>query len=353
MRTNIRFAVAALTLAAGAIIATATPVTAQQPVVVVPPLAGRIVSQGGLPIEGAEVKVRDIGKLARSDTQGGFTIADVPKGQFTISVRRVGYLPSTYIVDWPAEKDSLTIEMLPSRAELDTVKVTAQLKVLGGVVVNERGNPIAGASVDLLGARNGTVTTGADGWFTFKNVKTGPVVFRVLAEGFEGKTQSATLTDSRGVVVHMNAMDPTLSKRRQEIAAGAGNTAKFTWTETQMRLLQRNMQATIVTSEDLAGFNDMSLGEAIQQSRVASKLAPDLQAGSAQLCVLLNGDRMVGMTSLDVYNADDVEWVELYPPGSEASGTVARYLRFAGCHDQRAATAARRGIFYAVVWLKN
>jgi hypothetical protein len=151
----------------------------------------------------------------------------------------------------------------------------------------------------------------------------------------------------------MHAIDPTLSKRKQEIAAGDGNSAKFVWTETQTRLLQRSIQSVIVTSDDLAGFNDMTLGEAIQQSRVASKLAPDLQAGFAQVCVLLNGSRMVGMTSLDIYNADDVEWVELYPPGTESSGTVNRYMRFAGCTPQRAATTARRGIFYAVVWLKN
>jgi hypothetical protein len=350
MHTRIRFAVAALMLAVGSITNTAA---AQQPVVVIPPLTGHIVSPGGLPIDGAEVKVKDIGKPTRSDTQGAFTIADVPKGQFTISVRRVGYLPATYIVDWPEEKDSLKIEMLPSRTELDTVKVTAQLKVLGGVVVNERNNPIAGASVDLLGARNRTVTTGPDGWFTFTNVKIGPVVFRVLADGFEGKTQSATLTDSRGVVVHLSAIDMTLSKRKQQIAAGDGNTAKYVWAETQSRLIQRNMQATIVTSDDLAGFKDMTLGEAIQQTHVATKLAPDLQAGFAQVCVLLNGSRMVGMTSLDVYNTDDVEWVELYPPGSEASGTVGRYLQFAGCTTQRAATTTRRGVFYAVVWLKN
>jgi hypothetical protein len=350
MQKRVTIAVAALMLAAGAIPNRAS---AQQPVVIIPPLVGHIIAPGGFPIDGAEVKVKDIGQPTRTDSRGAFTIADVPKGQFTISVRKVGYLPATYIVDWPAEKDSLKIEMLPSRTELDTVKVTAQLKVLGGIVVNERGNPIAGATVDLLGVRNGTVTTGSDGWFTFKNVKTGPVVFRVLAEGFDGKTQSANLSDSRGVVVHMTAIDMTLSKRKRDIAAGDGNTAKYVWTETQSRLFQRNMQATIVTSEDLAGFNDMTLGEAIQQSHVAAKLAPDLQAGFAQVCVLLNGSRMVGMISLDVYNADDVEWVELYPPGTEASGTVARYMQFAGCTAQRAATTARRGIFYAVVWLKN
>ncbi len=350
MKIKVRLAVAALMITAGAMQNRAA---AQQPVVVIPPLVGHIVSPGGLPIDGAEVKVKDVGKPTRSDAQGAFTIADVPKGQFTVSVRKVGYLPATYIVDWPEEKDSLRIEMLPSRNELDTVKVTAQLKVLGGVVVNERGNPIAGATVDLLGARNGTVTTGSDGWFTFTNVKTGPVVFRVLADGFEGKTQSASLSDSRGVVVHLSAIDMTLSKRKQQIAAGNGNTAKYVWTETQSRLLQRNLQATIVTSEDLAGFNDMTLGEAIQQSHVAAKLVPDLQAGFAQVCVLLNGSRMVGMTSLDVYSANDVEWVELYPPGSEASGTVGRYLQFAGCTAQRSATTTRRGVFYAVVWLKN
>ena len=348
MLQRVRFVVAALLLA------TATaPAGAQQPTVVIPPMKGQVVTPGGLPIADAEVKAADVKIPVRTDANGMFTIASVEKGVQNVTVRKVGYLMTTVAVDWPAEQDSVSIVLLPSRTELDTVKITAQLKVLGGIVVNERNNPIAGAKVDLVGSRNNTVVTGSDGWFTFTNVKVGPVVVHVLADGFVGKMQSAVLSDSRGVVVHMNSIDSTLSKNRQAIQAGGGNTAQFTWTETQMRLLQRNLAAAIVTSEDLAPFGDRSLGEAIQATHVAAKLAPDLQAGFAQVCVLLNGNRMVGMTSLDVYNADDVEWVELYPPGSESSGTVAGYMRFAGCTAQRSATTTRRGIFYAVVWLKN
>ena len=350
MQSRLRFAIATLAIATAA---TAPRAGAQQPVVVIPPLRGHVVVPGGLPIDGAEVTVANVKGSTRTDATGEFVIADVGKGVQSVSVRKIGYLPATVAIDWPAEKDSVTIVMLPSRTELDTVKITAQLKVLGGIVVNERNNPIAGAHVDLLGNRRGTVITGSDGWFTFTGVKTGPVLFRVTAEGFTGMTQSANLSDSRGVVVHMTGIDPSLSKNRQAIAAGNGNSAQFVWTETEQRILQRNLSAVIVTSEDLSPFTDMTLGEAIQQTHVAAKLAPDLATGFAQVCVLLNGSRVVGMTSLDIYNAADIEFVELYPPGAEASGTVQRYMRFAGCREQRYATTARRGVFYAVVWLKS
>jgi hypothetical protein len=326
---------------------------AQQPVVVVPPLRGHVTTPGGNPVPDAEVRVEGGKAIVRTDAQGLFTIPDISKGIITVTVRHIGYLPATASVEFPAMNDSLTVQLVPTHTELDTVKVTAQLKVLGGIVVNEHNNPIEGAKVDLIGNRRNTVTTGPDGWFTFTNVKPGPVVFRVLKEGFVANTQSVTLSDWRGVVVHMTAIDPTLSKAKQEIAAGFGNTAQYVWTETQQRLLQRNMQAVVVTSEELAPFTDMTLGEAVTHTRSAAALMPDMSAANNQVCVLLNGSRVVGMTSLDIYNTEDIEFVEIYPPGAEASGTVARYMRFAGCTGGRSITTGRRGIYYAVVWLKS
>jgi hypothetical protein len=326
---------------------------AQQPAVQHPPLRGQVRSPTGLPLPDAEVTVDGITGSVHSDAQGMFSIPNVARGIWTIGVRRIGYLPGLATVAMPQGNDTLLVTLVPAHPELDTVRVTAQLNVLAGIVVDERNRPIAGASVDLIGSRYGTATTGADGWFRFTSVRSGPVIFRAMKHGYVATTQSVQLRDWRGVVIHMEAIDSTLSAAKQALLAGTGNSSSFVWAESNTRMGQRGMQSVIVTSEELAPLSDLTLGEAVMRTRSASSLIGDLQRDNSSVCVLLNGNRMVGQTSLDVYDTGDVEYVELYPPGTELSGTIAAYMRFAGCRATRTLATGKVGVFYAVVWLKN
>jgi hypothetical protein len=310
-------------------------------------------SPAGLPLPEAEVTVEGVNGSVRSDARGMFSVPNVSRGIRTIGVRLIGYLPAVATVGMPQGSDTLFVTLVPAHAELDTVRVRAQLNVLAGIVVDERHQPIAGASIDLIGSRNGATTSGPDGWFRFTSVRSGPVIFRAIKKGYVATTQSVQLQDWRGVVIHMEAIDSTLSASKQELLAGTGNTTIFAWTESNTRLGQRGMQSVIVTSEELAPLGDLTLGEAIMRTRSAANLAGDLQRDNSTVCVLLNGNRMIGPTSLDVYDTEDVEYVELYPPGTELSGTIAAYMRFAGCRPTRTLATGKIGVFYAVVWLKN
>jgi hypothetical protein len=332
-------------------LASASWAEAQKPAGAAPPLRGLVRSVGGLPLADAEVTVDGIRASVRSDARGGFSVPNVSKGIHSIGVRRIGYLPSVTAVEVPAA-NALTLVLVPSRPELDTITVTAQVNVLAGVVVDEHNRPISGASVDLIGTRRGTVTTGDDGWFTFTAVRSGPSILHVLRPGFAGATQSVRLDDWRGVVVHMTAIDTTLSKSRQAVLSGLGSNARHVWLETQMRLDRRNVGTVVVTSEELAPLSDLTLGDAITKTPSAVNLLSDLHANHNSACVLLDGSRMVGPVSLDTYNTDDVEFVELYPPGATPPRSVTAYLNNAGC-SARAGAGGSGGTFYAVVWLKN
>jgi hypothetical protein len=57
---------------------------------------------------------------------------------------------------------------------------------------------------------------------------------------------------------------------------------------------------------------------------------------------------MVGQVSLDTYDAEDVEFVELYPSGSPPPRSVAAHMQIAGC-----SRGVDGGTFYAVVWMRN
>jgi hypothetical protein len=76
----------------------------------------------------------------------------------------------------------------------------------------------------------------------------------------------------------------------------------------------------------------------------------DLVTTNDQVCVLKNGYLTVGYTTLDAFAADDVDFVELYPPGTESSGSVQRYLHNAGC--RATGIGPEQGVFYAVIWLR-
>jgi hypothetical protein len=96
----------------------------------------------------------------------------------------------------------------------------------------------------------------------------------------------------------------------------------------------------------------MSLGDAIRRTKNGATIAFDLQNAAGMVCVLQDGRKIVGSTTLDGWRAADVEMVELYPPGTEASGTVARYMRGAGCRAAPSPGTRSRGPFYAVLWMK-
>jgi hypothetical protein len=335
------------------LVAGAARVGAQESPVLVPLVKGHVQSPAGIPLADAEVTVNGMRNVLHTDAKGGFSIANVPQGALTVSVRRIGYLPAVSEFEIPVENDSLIVTLVPMRSDLDTIRVLAEMNVIAGIVVDERFKPVPGATVDLIGNRKGTATTGADGWFTFTSVRSGPTILHVLKPGYVGTMHSVQLTDWRGVVVRIASIDTTQSKRKQAIEAGDGNSATFVWHETQTRLAQRYGHAVIVTREELAPFGGLTLGEAIRSTKSAASLSSDLQVANNSVCVLIDGNRRIGPISLDSYDTDEVEFVELYPPGSEPSGTVEAYMRFAQCPRVRTIATGRSGPFYAVIWMKK
>ena len=325
---------------------------AQQPAPAIPPIRGQVRSVDGVPIADAEVTADGARESVRSDSRGLFLIHNLSKGTHTLSVRRLGYLPAVATFNVPQRGDSLAVVMVPSRTQLDTVKVTARASVLAGVVVDERNRPLPGASVELNAGPLGTVVTGADGWFSFVVPRNGPTVIRVLRQGYVGLMQSVRLEDSRGIVVHMTRIDTALSKGKQQSMSGLGPAARHVWVETQQRLVRRSLRSIILTRDELAEFDDVPLGQAIMQARSATNLMQDLVTTSNTACVLLNGYQAIGDVSLDTYNTDDVEFVELYPPEAAPPRTVVAYMQNAGCRTVTTDVISR-GVFYAVVWLRN
>src|ERR1035437_391122 len=313
-------------------------------------LRGRVHSVAGAPIEGVEVRLEGTNRVTRSDTRVHFAFVNAAKGPQTLLFRLLGYLPAKSPVRVPTT-EPVEVAMLATPRNLDTVKVIAPLNVLAGVVVDPKDRPIPGATVEML---NGTsTTTDSSGWFTFTSVKSGSVLVRARKLGFAPVTTTIRPENCRGLVIHLGALDYPITGSRLEDASGFGNTNSFLWTETQQRISQRGAHAIIIPREELALFDDYPLGQAIKRTSTGAAEASDLNAAGGNICVLLNGKNTVGPSTLENFRTAEVEFVELYPPGTELSGSVTRYLRSSGCRPVRTPGSFNVGVFYAVIWLRT
>jgi hypothetical protein len=315
-------------------------------------LLGKVTSVAGTPISGVEVRIDGSKFVTRSRDDGTFAFVKAPKGPQLLLLRLLGYLPAKAEVRVPTA-EPVEVTMLATPHNLDTVRVVASLNVLAGVVVDHKDLPIPGATVEMLAGSSSSATTDSSGWFTFTSVKSGSVLVRARKLGFAPATTSIRLEDWRGVVIHLDPIDDKLSGSRLEQASGFGNTAAFVWNETQARLVQRTGRAIVIPREELAQWDDFPLGQAIVRTATGSAQTSDLNAAGNNICVLLNGRNAVGSSNLQTFRTEDVEFVELYPPGTENSGTVARYLRSAGCRRVQVPGSFTAGVYYAVVWLRT
>jgi hypothetical protein len=317
-----------------------------------PTIAGRVVTPAGTPVPGADVRLEGTDASTRTDESGAFRFANAPKGVQTLFFRRIGYLPTSLAVRVPESSDTLTVMMVPSRSMLDTVQVKASLNVLAGVVIDSANRTVPGAKVEMIGTTSASTTTDSTGWFTFTSVHSGPVVLRIRKVGYQPAMHSVQLADWRGVVVRLSPLEAGVSESKRVEKSGFGNRAEWVWTETRDRLVRRGTLATVVPREELAPFGDLSLGQAIRRTRSGMLASMDLQQPGNDVCVLIDGNRTVGSTNLDTFRANEVDFVELCPPGTETSGTVRAYLKGAGCRGLRLGGSRGRGPYYAVVWLR-
>jgi hypothetical protein len=307
-----------------------------------PNVIGHVVSPAGVPLADVEVRVEGGTLAARTDGTGAFALVNAPTGYQNLGFRRIGYLPATISLKVPDISGTVKVMMVPIPPTLDPVQVTARMNVIAGIVLDPHNRPVPGALVDIIGVKNAQAISDEGGGFTFASVQSGVVVVRARKEGYAMATYSLPLEDWRGLVLHLDSIDAKPHSGRRAELSGIGNAVEATWTQTRLRLSRRAVNSVVVTREDLAPLADMHLGEAIRHAGAAASLAVDLRPGARNICVIEDGRRVIGLTSLDTYNTDDVDWVELYPPGTE--GSLGRLGQGGGCN--------RLSSFFAVVWFR-
>ncbi|MYU07131.1 DHA2 family efflux MFS transporter permease subunit [Streptomyces sp. SID8366] len=131
----------------------------------------------GNPLPGALLVATDLrGEVVTSATSaadGGFSLADLVPGSYTLAVNAPGYRPA-----------AVPVEVTPGAAEPCEIRLEAGAQ-LHGVISAATGGPLGDAKVTLLDAAGnvlGTATTGPDGAYGFTDLDLGE--YTVIASGY-------------------------------------------------------------------------------------------------------------------------------------------------------------------------
>ncbi|NGO73261.1 MFS transporter [Streptomyces sp. SB3404] len=140
-------------------------------------LAGTVLTADGQPVKDAAVTLTDVrGEVvatARSGREGGYVIADLVAGEYTLAASAPVYRPA-----------ALPVSVQASRETRQDIELAGGA-VLRGTVRAGGGRPVDEARVTLLDAAGNvvdTVTTGADGSFRFVDLASGE--YTVVAAGY-------------------------------------------------------------------------------------------------------------------------------------------------------------------------
>jgi hypothetical protein len=367
---------------------------AQDPV---PPVAGAAAPAGLLfgtvrneldvPVAGAAVSVEGTGLLVRSDPAGRFILEDVPPGLRELVVQADGYRTAraqlTVMADSALE---LAITLVSAGQLLPGVSISAGISNrLVGVVVDEKDQPIADATVDLVGLRR-LVTTDADGRFVFLDVAPGDWLLQVRKPGFGVQQRGVRMLASieRDLAIRLRkGENPRLSTqlavvvaaeatRRQSMRGGrsvvVGRDALEPWenaslgvallgSEAGLALREAGSACVLVDGHEVLRSNAGSGG--LSQRRTMGRGPTSIPGSGGQGGVVVNGPiggrqaPSVGAATatagnwLSFFRASDVEMVEIFPEGTDNSRTLCgRFPPSSGC----ACPPEPAGI---VIWLKK
>lgn len=337
-------------------------------------IAGVVRDSTGTPIADAEVVVRELTQGTRTNARGEFTLRDIAPGAYQVWFRRLGYRSVDY--NWaarPGEKTEVTVVLHAIPRTLDPVVVRAEedrrlkgTSSILGLVIDSAGAPIDEAEVQLVGANRIGVTR-PNGGFLFRPLPVGQYLIRVRKLGYAPTNMTLNLLDhdDREVIIKMRALPVKLDA--MTIAARSGYAPDdHALEDLDKRLRWQSFKTVLAGRDRLEPLGTMGLDQAVAglggagAIAVATQMAkakqpprfgpgePAPRTGFGDDCILLDGKTQLHQP-LRSFSAAQVEMIEVYPPGTEVTGTVADKMRTPDC---RAQSLLDHPAYY-VVWLRG
>lgn len=307
-------------------------------------LVGRVLAASGGSVDRAVVRVSQGATihLAEGEDDGDYRVDGLTAGRWQVSVRREGFTPLIVEIEMPAAGLRKDLTLVERTEELDASLIAAGWKGVRGVVTDSRGNEtLAGASLRLMGS-DAVASTDSTGRFSLPLPADRDFILRVARMGFETRLLTGR-TPATGYLAVEVALDTT----------DAEDADYWVWRDLERRLKYATPRAALMTRTEVRETRAVSLGSAIEASRSVAGRGLVVTTGA---CLFVDGLPRPGAT-VDAIRADDVEFVEVYPEGTDLTRTLAsRWPTNAVCgHGNLAArpTDPRRAAQFVAVWLRT
>jgi len=139
------------------------------------------------PIAGATVSYS--GGSTTTNSSGGYTLANVAEGSYTVTASATGYT-----------SQSPTVTVGPGATATQNFALTPPNGAITGTVVNATtGSPISGATVSYSG---GSTTTNGSGQYTLSSVAPGTYTVTASASGYSSQSQSVAVGSGQTVTAN-------------------------------------------------------------------------------------------------------------------------------------------------------
>ena len=170
-----------------------------------------------------------------------------------------------------------------------------------------------------------TIRTDSAGHFVAPRNVHGALMLRMRKMGYAAYLGSFEMLAAREDTLRMSRLPQSLSAVQITEESGFGRDT-FVYRDLDQRMRWRSHLSDVITSEDLAKAGRESLCQVVGCRPID--------------CIILNGTRRTLMPAA-AYYANDVSSIEVYPPGSDWSGSLAAR----GCRTGRGRTI--------VIWMRS
>jgi carboxypeptidase family protein len=268
-------------------------------------------SATGAPVAGAVIGAASplFSRVTRSNERGQYAIGGVPDGIVTIGVRQLGYAAWSRQVRLTGRDTTIDVALHAAASALDTVRVRANVTGIRGLVGTARDlRPIVGAKAQVIGAEHDAVTD-SSGAFFVELRKPGTYVLRVSHAGYSPQVLSVDVPKNR--TIETSAL------------LDSGNTeakdAEGLWQDFVSRVRMRGPNSAVVAGSALRDAG----GSVVDALRGSPAFTQHGMRIGPTTCVFINGRPSPGLP-LDGVDIRQIETIELYGAGADATGTLAR-----------------------------
>lgn len=167
------------------------------------PVKGTVENSKGDPIPGAQVRqvrLNDEGEQVKTtDSSGAFNFPAMAAGELTLAVTADGFAPGVQTIDVTNSTVPLKFQLGPG-------------EILRGRIVDEQGNPVANAFIETtrrsMDKIKWSTNTDADGRFQWNSAPEEPLLYSVLAEGFDRVYSHSLTADGSEQVIQLTRENP-------------------------------------------------------------------------------------------------------------------------------------------------